>query len=116
MPIVSARRRPPSPPPGKYQARLIAIDEVPGQFDRPAWRWSYAVTDGEHTGKVAERLTGTDLKAGTKLVEHVEAMYGRALADDEEVDFLALVGQDVELVIVPTGVDGVRISAISPAK
>lgn len=116
MSILPARRRAFSPPAGKYFTALIAIEETPGQFDRVAWRWSFAVTEGQHVNKVAERLTGTDLKAGTKLVEHVEALLGRELADDEEVDFLAFVGRKFEVVIIPAGTDGVRISAIAPIR
>lgn len=83
-------------PPGKYPATLVAIGEGEGKFG-PYLDWEFEVADPDGNAKQVSRRTSTKTGNGAIARVLVEALLGRTVALDEEVDLDGLVGHTVEL-------------------
>ena len=85
-------------PPGKYPATLVGIDEGEGKFGEYL-DWQFEVTDPDGDTKPINRRTSTKTGAGSIARVIVEALLGRSVQLDEEVDLNGLIGQTLELEI-----------------
>ncbi len=83
-------------PPGTYPAPLINIGE--GKFGEYL-DWEFEVTDPDGDTKPINRRTSTKTGTGSVARVIVEALLGRGVQLDEEVDLNALIGQALELEI-----------------
>jgi hypothetical protein len=93
---------------------LDGVYEVETEYG-PGYRWVFRVKDGPHAGCVFERTTGQQMIGGTALGDLMDAMYGRTLAEGDDVDPLAhFLGKEFELVAKPGKNSGGVFHKISP--
>jgi len=85
-------------PPGKYPAAIVNIGEGEGKFG-DYLDWEFEVTDPDGDTKPISRRTSTKTGAGSIARVIVEALLGRGVQLDEEVDLNALIGHELELEI-----------------
>jgi hypothetical protein len=83
-------------PPGKYFGTLVSIGEGDGKFG-PYLDWEFEVADPDGEAKQVSRRTSTKTGFGAVARVFVEAMLGRSVGHDEEVDLNGLIGRTVEL-------------------
>ena len=91
-------------PPGTYPAMLADITEGEGKFGEYL-DWEFQVTDPDGETKPINRRTSTKTGTGSVARVIVEALLGRGVQLDEEVDLDTLVGRALELEI-ETNVNG----------
>lgn len=85
-------------PPGKYIGSLVEIGEGDGKFG-PYLDWEFEVADPDGEAKQVSRRTSTKTGFGAVARVFVEALLGRSVALEEEVDLNSLIGRTVELEI-----------------
>jgi hypothetical protein len=83
-------------PPGRYPAILVDIGEGEGKFG-DYLDWEFDVEDPDGEAKRVSRRTSTKTGFGAVARVFVEALLGRMVAFDEEVDLNGLIGRTVEL-------------------
>lgn len=104
-------------PPGTHRCRLRSVEEVPGDFGKPAFSWVFVVEGGDHKGKEVPKTTGTIVRVGTSLGDLVGGLLGRKLQPGDDVSGVAdCIGRLFEVVVTPRGTDGVEIASINPIK
>lgn len=103
-------------PPGTHVAELVGVEEVVGQYGKPALRWVFAVRGPDHAGQELVKVTGDQARLGTSLGDFLAQLYGRELRTGEAVDPLRdLVGQRFQVFAVPgANGDGAVIQTVKP--
>lgn len=98
--------------PGRHTCTLDQIEEVPGNFGRPANRFVFATSDGHEIVKT----TGQELRKGSSLANFVEELAGGELTPGDEIDLNDYVGEKYVAVVTP-GNDGSGsvLAKIAPA-
>ncbi|MDP6717845.1 MAG: hypothetical protein QGF59_04300 [Pirellulaceae bacterium] len=102
------------PPPGNYTAEFITIDATHHEQFGDGMRWSFRVTNGEHTGKTATRVTTTTPTVGNNCGRVLAGLLGRSVKPDEEIDIDLLVGRTYLIVVAETEGGGTRVESIIP--
>jgi hypothetical protein len=106
-------------PPGRHVVRLADLEEIPGQFNKPCWRWTFEVIDGPHAGSRLVKTTGAvngGVAPGSSLGDLLESLLGRRLVEGEAIDLDQLMAQRYQVFAVPSGTaSGGRLTTIRPA-
>ena len=91
-------------PAGLHRVVLESVQEVEGQFGRPAYEWRFVIPDGEHAGSCYVLTTGTTMLLGTALGDLLEQLYARPLKEGDELDPIKdFVGKQFEARAFPAG-------------
>ncbi len=91
-------------PDGPYDATLVKVEEA-RNADGSYLRWTFEVArHGE--ARTVTGVTGATLDSGEKARYWVEALVGRPLKDDEEVDLEKLYGRSCRLEITTVNKEG----------
>lgn len=78
---------------GEYPARLVGVyDETHEKFG-VRLRWEFEIVRGEHTGRRLQCYTGTSTGLKSKIRPWLQALLGRPLSDNEDIDTDTLVGK-----------------------
>ena len=102
------------PPPGNYTAKLVAVEESHHDQYGVGLRWGFCVTNGEHAGKTASRVTATTPTVGNNCGKVLTGLLGRCVKPDEEIDIDLLVGKTYLIVVAETEGGGTRVESIIP--
>lgn len=102
--MLQTKKRAGSPPAGSYSTILQGVEEVPGSYkNKSAARWSFRVEEGEHKGKVIERVTGIEYREGEAWSDLVDQLAGREIPVEEDFPYTSLIGQRFTVLMVPSG-------------
>ena len=102
------------PPPGNYTAKFVAVEESHHDEYGDGLRWEFSVTNGEHAGKTASRVTATTPTARNNCGTVLAGLLGRSVKPDEEIDIDLLVGRTYLIVVAETKGGGTRVESIIP--
>lgn len=105
---------PPSPPAGLHRMRLNDRQEINGRWDKPALRWTFEVSEGEHLGKQVTRITSTELRADGSLGEFLSELRGEELTVGTVIDVDDLLGRSFDVLLAAGDNGGVMIRKITP--
>jgi hypothetical protein len=76
------------------------------------WRWT--ITSGEHTGRVASRITGSRPSPKNACGRILNALAGRELKDGESFDPGTCVGRKYMVVVQTTPSGATRVETVAP--
>jgi len=86
-------------PPGKYKAELEAIEPVTTSRG-DALKYRFRIEgDNEFNGKTITGLVPASVRIGSKNCEWVEALLGRQLEPDEQINWRGLIGSRAIILI-----------------
>ncbi|HJN12611.1 MAG: hypothetical protein QGG09_11820 [Pirellulaceae bacterium] len=102
------------PPPGNYTAKFVAVEESHHDQFGDGLRWVFSVTNGEHAGKAATRVTATKPTAHNNCGKVLAGLLGRSVKPDEEIDIDLLIGRTYLIVVAETEGGGTRVESIIP--
>ena len=97
-----------------YAAEFVQVEEVEAKANTnlgPGWRWQFRIVEGEHAGNIVSRTTGREPSAKNACGKMLQAVIGRQVAVNEEVDLAPYVGRRYLVTMEPdfTG-KGTRVS------
>jgi hypothetical protein len=106
-------------PVGTYQCQFLGVEELPqtrpGPNFGPAWRWQWRILMGEHMGKIISRTTSQEPTTKNACGKMLQAVTGRAIAVNEEVDLTAYVGRQFAVQVEPDSTGkGTRVGMVMP--
>jgi len=108
---------PETPPAGNFSMRLTTREEILGRFQKPAYKWTFQVEDGDHKGKQITKITGIEARRGESLCNFLSELQGRELTPGESVDIDDFIGKlyDVTLTSRQNDSSSVVIHKVAPA-
>ena len=108
---------PPTPPAGVHRMRLVGRDEIIGRYQTPAFKWTFQVESGDHSGEQATKTTGLEVRMGESLHELLAELLGREMQVGSNVDLDEPMGKlfDVLLSTRSGSSSGVMIRKVTPA-
>jgi hypothetical protein len=104
-------------PAGAYQGEFVGAEPTPPNEEKgyPAGiKWTWKVTNGEHAGRDATRITGAKPSPKNACGKILNALLGKALSDGESINIADLVGRKYTLIVQAGEGGGTRVETVAP--
>jgi hypothetical protein len=99
-----------------YAAEFVGVEETPprpGTDYGPGWRWRFRITAGEYANRIVSRVTNQAPTLKNNCGKMLQAVTGRPIALNEEVDLTAYVGRRYSVQMEPDSTGkGTRVGTV----
>ena len=102
-------------PAGNYKGKFIGVEPFDHEQYGPGLRWTWEVTEGQHAGATASRITNPNPTTANATGKMIASMTGQTLAGGQNVSVRDCVGKVFMLSVQQTkSGSGTRVESAMP--
>jgi hypothetical protein len=100
-------------PAGPHTGEFLGVEPFENEHG-PGVKWRWKVTEGQHAGGIATRITGLKPTPKNSCGKMLVALLGRTPTEGERIDPASYVGKRYLIVVEATQSGGTRVCTVAP--